>query len=228
MEIVNIVSALPRHPTRKWAQRNTADKIVVHCTAGSNQNPKETALYHITPGPQNHLSKNGAPGIAYTDFITKTGKVYHCNEYSDITWHAGLWNTPSVGVVLAYLGLKEAPPAEQIQVLVELLTHTALLLHIPPQKIYGHREVPGMYTIVGKGSKRFKKECPGMKINLDALRLHIARQMQEKLYFLDLYNDKIDGDFGPKSRAALAQVTPIHLEYGELLPAGWKYPNVQK
>jgi len=187
-KIIDIRSSIPKHPTRRWQTRSTADKIIVHTSASDNQDPNKTARYHITPGPQNHISTKGAPGLCYADFITKEGVIYHCNSYQDITWHAGSYNTRSIGVVLAYKGQDKIPPVEaQYTALLEHLVILCLYLNISPENVIGHREVPGMFTILGNGSKKYKKVCPGMGLNLDKMRQELTARIQRRLSCENLY-----------------------------------------
>jgi N-acetyl-anhydromuramyl-L-alanine amidase AmpD len=211
MQLVDIRKTIPRHKTRKWKSRRDAKRIVVHTTASENQDPNKTARYHSTPSKHNHLSKKGAPGLAYHDFITKDGVVYHCNDYTHITWHTAGWNRTGVGVALAFKGQSGKPPvAEQMKALEEHLTTLCLYLKILPRMIKGHREGPGMLLqSLGRGSKRYKKTCPGMGIDLSALRDRVTRRLQRRLASEGLYRGKIDGAFGPKSKAALRQFKPL-------------------
>lgn len=216
-KIVDIRKTIPKHPTKKWKKRKTADTIVVHTTASDNQDPVKTALYHITPSKDNLLCKTGAPCLAYADYITKDGTLYHCNNYTDITWHAGLYNTRSIGVVVAYKGQDGiAPEPPQMKTLEEHLAFLCLYLHILPQSIIGHREVPGMFEIVGKGIKKYKKNCPGLAIDMDILRKTVAVRVQVLLAAKGLYKNKVDGLFGPKSKAALYAFKPS-------VPVDWVY-----
>ena len=206
---VDIRSEMPRHPTRKWDRRKLIKYIVVHTTASSNQDPKKTARYHITPGPQNHVSQAGCPGLCYHDYINKDGIIFHCNEYRDKTWHAGLYNAKSIGVVMAFEGQKPGmlPSDAQWNALLEHLVKLCLFFKLLPQDIIGHREVPGMYTIVGKGSKKYKTVCPGLAIDLDNLRYLITCRLQTFLAAQELYTGSIDGKFGKLSQAALNNYT---------------------
>jgi N-acetyl-anhydromuramyl-L-alanine amidase AmpD len=195
---------LPVHPTRRWAKRNGVDTIVLHTTASDNQDPAKTALYHITPGKDNHISTKGCPAICYHDFITKTGTVFRCNNYRDWVWHAGLYNKRSIGVVMAFRGQDgHAPEAAQLKAAEEHITTLCLYLHVSPKRVIGHRECSGMFTILGNGSKRYRKTCPGMGVNLDMFRSTVASRMQRILTEKGLYDGLIDGIFGPKSTAAL-------------------------
>lgn len=214
----DIQNKLPKHPTLKWKKRSLPpSKIVVHTTASDNQDPFKTATFHITPGPQNTLSPGGAAGLAYHDYITKDGVIYHCNDYMDITWHAKLWNSKAIGIVLAYRGKKEDSPTKpQFDSLMENLAYLCLYFHIPPQEVFGHRELPWMVTILGNGSKAYKKECPGMSIDLDQLRFNLSKDLQKRLKAIGLYKDSIDGNFGPKSKEALSQFS-INKIYSDII-----------
>jgi len=83
-----------------------------------------------------------------------------------------------------------------------------LYLKIYPKDVIGHREVPGMWTWIGKGSKKYKKTCPGMKVDLDKLRERLTKNLQRRLFAEGLYLGRIDGDFGPKSSKALKDFVP--------------------
>lgn len=205
---VDIRQTIPKHPTRKWKERTSVDKIVLHCTASSQQDPTRVAKNHIRPGLQNHLSKRGAPGLAYHDFIDAVGRVYHCNHYYHSTWHARTWNKSSVGVVMAYEGGSEPPPEAQILATAKHLVRLCLFLKIRPERVYGHREAPWMSTVVGRGSVRYKKACPGMQVDMAKMRDMVTRGLQKRLKDEGLYHGAIDGIFGAKSIHALADFDP--------------------
>lgn len=206
--LIDIRDKLPRHKTRQWKKREGADTIVVHTTASDNQDPFKTARYHISLG--NHISAGGCPGLVYHDFITKEGVVYHCNDYTDWTWHASAYNKRSVGVTMAFRGQDDIFPCEaQYTALLEHLVILCLYLKVLPERVIGHREVPSMWTWIGQGSKRYKKSCPSMAINLDKLRHEVTLRLQRRLAAEDLYHGMIDGVFGKLSRAALKAFVPI-------------------
>lgn len=210
MKNIDIRATIPKHKTKKPAKRNSATHIVVHTTGSNNQDPNNTALYHVTPSPENHISKTGAPTLCYSDFITKTGTIYHCVSYTDITWHAGLYNTRAIGIVLAYKGQDGLPPPDpQYAALLSHLTVLCLYLKILPGNIIGHREVPGMYTLLGNGSRRYKKSCPGLGLNLDNLRHEVTGVLQTRLALENLYDGEIDYDFGKLSQNALKAFNPF-------------------
>jgi len=209
MKLIDIRETIPKHKTRQWSKQKNVKRIGVHTTASNNQNPNATASYHSTPSKDNHISTKGAPGLCYHDFITKDGTVYHCNNYDDVVWHWGLWNNNSVGVCLAYKGQDGlSPPDEMMLALEKHLVVLCLYLKVLPSNVYGHREVPGMFTILGNGSKKYKKTCPGMGIDLDKLRSSLTKNLQRRLAAEGLYNGAIDGLFWENSQRALNAFVP--------------------
>lgn len=195
MKIIDIRSTIPRHKTKKWNKRNTATHIVVHCTAGTNQNPNVTAKFHIE---SQQLSKTGAPSIAYTDFIDKQGTLYHCNSYSDITWHAGSYNTKSIGVVLAYPGTKkDYPTTVMMDTLETHLTYLCIYLHIDPRNVIGHREIKGV-----------TKNCPGPNLDLDMLRSKVTMKIQRYLANKNLFLGAINGIHSEELLIAIRSFIP--------------------
>lgn len=213
MKVVDIRRTIPVHKTRKPDKRTKKPThIVVHCTDSDNQDPNRTALVHVTPSPDNHVSKKGAPTIAYSDFITKNGIVYHCVDYSNITFHAQSYNSRSIGIALAYKADK-APLNIQYNASIKYLSALCLYFKIVPSNVLGHREVPGMYTIFGNGSKRFIKECPGRFIDLDKMRCDLVGRIQCRLKLEGLYQGRLDYIFGPKTYNALMEFNPLQNKY---------------
>jgi hypothetical protein len=201
---------LPRHPTRKYPTRKLSDikGIVVHCT-DNYWDVWELARRDITPGKTNPVSSRGCPECTYHSFITKEGKIYRTVDYTKSSWHAAGYNAKTVSTCIQYLatGNKEAPPKVQMEALYNHLADEAVTLKIVPDKllIRGHRELKGTgYLIDRGGHKRLKKTCPGLLVDLDALRLEVAKRMQKILKSRGLYKGEIDGLFGPRSKVALA------------------------
>lgn len=200
--MVDLRGTLPWHPTRRWSKKKNVDLLVIHHTGSDNQDPFNTNAYHISKDC--HISPGkGCPRICYADYITKDGTIYHCNDYSDSTWHAGLVNSRSIGVVIAHAG-EGFPPLKQYDALLQLLTKLCCYLGIPPvlKNVKGHREVPGFYTLLGKGSTRYKTVCPGMGIDLDKLRRELTVEIQTLMRNDHYYMGKVDGLFGPESQRA--------------------------
>jgi N-acetyl-anhydromuramyl-L-alanine amidase AmpD len=111
---------------------------------------------------------------------------------------------------MAFRGQDEAPTDIQYKTLIEHCVTLCLYMKILPKNVIGHREVPGMCIILGNGSKKYKKECPGMKIDLDKMRNEISCRLQRRLWSEELYNGKIDGIFGIESINALKAFNPFN------------------
>ena len=206
---VNVFQSLPRHPTKKYGYRalSSINKIVIH-TSDRDWSITELAKFDIEP---NHISDTGCPAITYHDVIMKTGVVFHTLPYKEVSWHAGGYNSGSVAVALMYRCTDPEtqkdrfhPTTNALKALVSHCGKLCLRFNLTPDRVLGHRELFGTGWFRNKhGSKRLRKTCPGLKINLDVLRKNIAEYMQIYLRLTGLYRGKIDGDFGHNSRKAL-------------------------
>ncbi len=162
IETVNLIGKLPVHPTRKWNKRNIEDVkgIIVHQAICKDCSTYGIAKYHIKPGPQNHISGRGAPGICYHWTIDYDGIIYRCNEFEDVVWHAGnrKINYESFGICVLgdfdgpeYFGKDGSPTDEQetsLKFLLRDLTNSFSLEYVK-----GHFEV-----------KKNKVNCPGLDL----------------------------------------------------------------
>lgn len=218
MKPISLIGELPVHPTKKYDTRavSAIKRIVVH-TSNWDTTPKKLAEYDITPyyivdGEKiyNHISKTGCPAITYHECVMDDGTVYSTLPYQQVSWHAGAWNPGSLGICMMYVAKNKktgkdeyAPSEKMMRSLQTRLGDICLRLGLTPDKVVGHRELKGTGWIPGKGSRKYRKTCPGMKVDLDKLRTNVAKYMQILLKCKGLYEGKVDGDFGPKSRAAL-------------------------
>ena len=158
MDIINKIKELPWHSTRKWSKRSLSriNKIVVHQEL-ANGTTESVNRYHITPGPQNHLSKRGAPHFAYHFGIEKDGTVIQANNLSDITWHTKNHNTKGIGIMLVgdFSGPDHAggePTDRQILAIEDLIDHILKKIkHLNKYGLYGHSDFN-------------KPACPGYAI----------------------------------------------------------------
>jgi len=195
-KIVNLLERLPWHKTKRWPRRRLSlvRGIALHCTGSGNQDPFVTNAYHISTAC--HISSGGIPRIAYHEFIDDEGTRYLCNEHHHRTYHCGLWNRWTLGVVMAGPGQREPPTVAQMQTTLGALVELCLRRGILPKKVRGHRE---WRLLAGKKLKA----CPGKYVNMDAVRLVVCVAMQQELRDVGLYFGGIDGKFGRKSKAAL-------------------------
>lgn len=218
-EVIDLSKDLPLHPTKPVKQRKDVSRLVVH-TTNWLISAQELAEYDIGP---NHISKTGCPSITYHYLIGQDGKVTKTADHKAITWHVGNWNRGSLGVALVYktdssyeksmirtgTGSVEAdnvPSPEMMNSLVWLLVQLCIEENVTPAKVFGHRELKGTgWFLNKKGSKRLRKTCPGMGVDLDALRTRVTLALQKELKALGLYSGDIDGDFGKNSKKALGE-----------------------
>lgn len=213
MDIKDLVPVLPTHPKKKPKVRKLSDikKIVVHTTDWDIQ-PLELAKYDLGP---NHIDSTGCPSITYHYYIGKSGEVCRTADEAWVTWHAAMHNGNSVAICLAYKtdpvfesgkskipAPGKVPTPEMTKSLLSLLAHLCKKLKVSPLEIWGHRELSGTGFILVKGHKQLRKTCPGMSIDLDALRNAVVIQLQQEMKDKGLYAGKVDGDWGPKSQAA--------------------------
>lgn len=216
MNIVNLVGTLPVHPKKKPNTRRLTNitKLVVHCTDW-NVTPEALARYDIG---KNHISSTGCPTITYHYLINQDGTVAKTVNHETVTWHAGGYNTESLAISLVYKtdpvfesGKSKIaqpgylPTSTALTSLLELLSDLCLELNLLPTQVLGHRELIGTGFILFKGHKQLRKTCPGMSINLDQLRLDVAKKMQSTLSGLGIYTGILDGVFGKKSIEALKE-----------------------
>lgn len=213
-------------PRFKQWKRRSLDKItsiVLHC---SDMNWTIDDLYQydvmgyhkdmqwINKG-KNLIDSSGLPFVSYHEVFMPDGLRYHCNDAEDLVWHAQGHNTYSLGTCLMYrptnglpggkiLGPDLAPTQAQVTAFVTWAAAVVICLDIDPtRKILGHRELEGTGWFWEKGHKRLRKRCPGMAIDLPALRERIARQAQRNLAAHNLYAGKIDGIWGPETQFAV-------------------------
>lgn len=91
-QIIDIVNELPKHPTKVFPTRQLwqIDTVVFHHTLTTTGTPTGIAYYHI--------EDNDWPGIAYTFYVRKSGKIYMVNDLTTICYHDSGRNTRSLGI----------------------------------------------------------------------------------------------------------------------------------
>lgn len=160
-EVKSLIGKLATHQTKTWNTRpiSNIESIAIHQVAGPGD-LEGIAKYHTRPGPQNHLSVDGAPGIAYHYGIAKDGACYHLTEDKYLTWHCASRNAKSLGVLVVgnfdgsgHEGTEE-PTEEQLKALPKLLGY--LQTKYPGAKVLGHSELA-----VASHKKDY---CPGFLV----------------------------------------------------------------
>ena len=207
-EPIDLRNELPRHRSKKYKQRPISQikRIVVHTTDWATT-PLRIAKYDIKP---NHISDTGCPAITYHEMIGKDGTLYSTLPYNETSWHVGMWNPGSLGIALCYKCSDKQ--GKDVRAPKRILLHTletrcgeiCLKLGLTPDKVVGHRELKGTGWTMFKGSKRLRKTCPGIKVDLKLVRRNVARYMQVVLGADGFYTGTVDGLFGPKSKQAFS------------------------
>lgn len=142
--------------------------IIVHCSA--TEDGRTLSWDDIR---RFHIFGNGWSNIGYHFGIEEVEGKYmllqgrrpdtegaHCRA-------AGR-NHDSLGVCLVGDFHNRPVPPAKYQVLVKFLAELALMFHIPPDKIKGHREYES------------GKTCPGLAIDLDVLRDDVKLRLMEE------------------------------------------------
>jgi len=216
-DVTDLSDTLPVHPTKKPTKQTKINKLVVHMTDGV-VTARGLAKYDIGP---NHISKTGCPTITYHYLIHQSGDVDKCVNHSIVTWHAGNHNRKSLALALNYKGDNKwekarsqgvgtdlppnsanRPTSTAIERLLDLLHKLCLAELVSPVQIFGHRELKGTGWTLQKGSKRLRKTCPGMAVDLDYIRDSVTKRVQQTLKSEGLYGGRIDGYWGKKSKKA--------------------------
>jgi len=179
--IEDISKILPVNPALrpKLRQVNEIDRLVLHCTdAPPTWDVFACARYDIGP---NHISAQGCPTITYAYFVNADGSVQKCLSSEIVSWHVGNWNRRSLGVVLAYraTGNSSPPPTPQLEAASRLFAMLCKDLRLTPEaNAVGHRELLGTGYNVVNGKPVLRKQCPGLKVDLDAFRQDVAQRLK--------------------------------------------------
>jgi len=204
MRIENLINVLPWHTTRPWPRRNRADikKIILHQELNDGT-IEAVNRYHITPGPNNHISPLGIPHFAYHFGIRKNGEVCQCNEYEDITWHAVSENADSIGIMLVgkFKGTNfpgDEPTREQLVSMAELVDHLQKEFNLNNKTVFGHYHF-GKPACPGDTVKTWIQNYRGeLMITINTL-----TDVQQALNALGYACGDADGLLGPKTLSAI-------------------------
>ena len=140
------------------------DTIVIHHVGAAERDytAQELATYHVR--------SRGWPGIGYHFVIHPDGRIEQTNKLTSVSWHAGRWNTRSIGIVLAGTFTNSPPTAPCRSRCRQLIG--ALRIHLGRSLAYlAHRDLDN----TGYGPT----ECPGAtwpswRDSLNPLPRHVA------------------------------------------------------
>lgn len=214
--VIDIKNVLPRHETRTYNKRKLSDikRLVIH-TSDWLATPEQIASYDISP--KCHISPGkGCPAVTYAEMINTDGVCFSTLDWTEVSWHVGVWNKSSLGLVLLYkcsdssgedvsaFNLVYAPTTKMLSSAWKRSGDILLKLGLPPtdKHLVGHRELRFTGWLPGaKGSRVLRKTCPGWGVDMDAFRTMTAKYVQLVLKRYG-YTGQVDGIFGPLSDAA--------------------------
>jgi len=151
--IVDLIGALPVHPTKTYDERALAQirRLVLHHTAGpATQTPVQIAQFHV--------GGRDWPGIAYHYLVRDDGTVYKCWPARTVTYCVRGHNASSLCVALIGDFDLEPAPGPQWDAAVSLFRD--LRAGYGPLPIEGHREIVAT-------------ACPGRFVDMDRFRLEV-------------------------------------------------------
>lgn len=136
--------------------------IIVHHTGAEEKDAAQVRRYHLSLGWAD---------IGYHYVLERDGTVVSGRSLSLQGAHCAAGGMNFYGIGVALLGnLENHPPlAAQQTSLYNLLLSLCRRFNIPPQRVLGHREVPGAATA-----------CPGRKLDMAAVRGELAKRLAEQ------------------------------------------------
>ncbi|MEO9869087.1 peptidoglycan recognition protein family protein [Ekhidna sp.] len=206
MEIQNLITKLPWHPTRRWSVRQLSKigKIILHQELGE-ADVEAVNNYHIQP---NHISSRGCPHLCYHYAIRKNGEIIQSNELSSVTWHCKGQNTSAIGIMVVGnfngpgydMGTSE-PTKEQIKSIQFLIEYLQKSFNLSNQDVYGHYHF-GKPACPGhdlqKLVEKYRNNLPeGPKVEKS------VKEVQKRLNKLGYAAGREDGIHGIKTLSAI-------------------------
>jgi len=202
------LETLPVHDTKQWDKRDPSKLkgAVVHQSLEEYGTASGNAKYHVGP---NHISEDGLPGLSYTIFVERKGRVILANSTDCKTYSQGYAGRPGdeneeflsicVGGNFSAPGYTgtQTPTEDQMQLLVKTWEHLKSIWGWTDRDLYGHYHFG-------------KSTCPGDVLrelieNIRPLSFTTASERQTALLKLGFYKGDLDGIWGPMSKAALVE-----------------------
>ena len=202
------LETLAHHATKKWDKRDP-EKLkgaVVHQSLETYGTASGNAKYHVSP---NHVSADGLPGLSYTIFIERKGRVILANPVDCKTYSQGYGGRPGdeneeflsicVGGNFSAPGYAgtQTPTANQLELLKRTWEKLKEVFGWFDEDLYGHYHFG-------------KPTCPGNELAefIDSVRPRTFTstvERQKALQKLDYYKGTVDGQWGPGSKTALTE-----------------------
>ncbi|MGB9885722.1 MAG: peptidoglycan recognition protein family protein [Moorellales bacterium] len=131
--------------------------VVVHHTGAEEKDAEQVRRYHLSLGWRD---------VGYHFLIERDGRLVRGRSLDLPGAHCAAANMNRRGIGVAVIGnLQERPPTEaQAAALLELVFCLCRVWGLEPERVLGHREVPGASTL-----------CPGRYLDPAALRARLSR-----------------------------------------------------
>ncbi len=198
---------LPQHRGRKWTVRppSRLKGMVLHQSLEEEGSARAVAAYHVGP---NHISEAGLPGLSYTMFVERNGRVLLANDVEAKTWSQGYRDPEWVDENALYMGVcvggnfsgpgykgTQRPTREQMDSVDKLWKLCKSLWGWSDAGLFGHFHFG-------------KPACPGGDLleyvyGRRPLQFYSVMDKQVALTRLGHYKGKVDGFWGQESKAAL-------------------------
>lgn len=212
--LVDCRLTLPRNTALSWSKRDPSALLgaVYHQSLEDYGTASGNAKYHSGP---NHLSDIGLPGLSYTIFIEKSGKIILANDVESKVYsqgYADLAGDENALYISACFGGNfpgpgydgpQDPTRDQLKSADKLWKILKEVFGFNDNQLFGHYDF-------GKPS------CPGYSLSgvIESINkgynwsdgkfnLYTISGKQDALKELKFYDGEIDGEWGPQSRLAL-------------------------
>lgn len=184
IKINNLINQLTYHSVKKYKTRplDQINRIVLHnkeCVTylTDEESVKRTSFYSAIAG---------LPGYPYHFAIGRNGDVFKTAPMSTVTWHAGVWNSGSVGIEVLCRNNASLTRA-QYNSLVRLCAALSIQLGLLPTRTTTHCKLIGASWLpFGKSAC----SCPGTcayELELPQIQKHVTEHMWRTLTILGYY-----------------------------------------
>lgn len=146
------------------------DSIVLHTAA--SYDPERREVVHMTRDAIDayHREHNGWRLIGYHWYVEEDGKGVRGRVDSDVGAHVGGFNEHSLGLCVSGHGDFAPWNAAQESEVLRKLRQWIGIYRVPIERIIGHREAGRL------GAPPVRKTCPGLLIDLEAIRAKLEMQ----------------------------------------------------
>lgn len=143
--------------------------IVIHHSLTKDGNVVDAAAIR-----KYHMETNGWSETGYhylTELVNGEYRVVEGRSIMRMGAHVKNFNNISLGICMVGNFDKEPVPVEQWRLTQKLVKRLQWFLHIPTERVIGHREAQAHMNVPADQ----RKTCPGLLCNMDSFREDISR-----------------------------------------------------